>query len=441
VKRALLLVLLAACGGSRTGPAAPTPTAARAPAAKIEFIEDDYARALDLARAKNLPLFVDAWAPWCHSCLSMRAFVFPDPLVVAKKDEFVWLSLDTEKDTSAAFLKTHPMEFWPTLWVIDPKTETPLLRWGGTTTAPELVTLLDDVKGGLAGDAAAAYLRGNQESAKGNIDAAILAYRAALAAAPPGWPRRSRAVEALSSRLRAKKDCTSQIALAINELPQISAGTSAKAVAQDALLCLVAVPDRPHKEEVLVLAEKIARDPTQPLLADDRSDLYAEICGTLHELGDVAGAKRVAQPWAAFLEAEAAHAKTPEARAVFDPQRYEAYLVLDEPARAVPMLEQSEKDFPRDYNPPARLAASYFHMKKYDDALKAIDRALALAYGPRQLRLYTLKADIYAAKGERALERATAKEALAKTKGLVLMGSALRARDALEKRVNALTTP
>ena len=44
---------------------------ARAPGGKpIEFIEDDYPRALAEARARAVPLFVDAWAPWCHTCLS-----------------------------------------------------------------------------------------------------------------------------------------------------------------------------------------------------------------------------------------------------------------------------------------------------------------------------------------------------------------------------------
>ena len=30
----------------------------------LPFIEDDYARAVAEARAKNLPVFVEAWAPW-----------------------------------------------------------------------------------------------------------------------------------------------------------------------------------------------------------------------------------------------------------------------------------------------------------------------------------------------------------------------------------------
>ena len=34
------------------------------PAAALPFIDDDYTRALARARTKNVPIFVDAWAPW-----------------------------------------------------------------------------------------------------------------------------------------------------------------------------------------------------------------------------------------------------------------------------------------------------------------------------------------------------------------------------------------
>jgi len=39
---------------------------ALAPAHKttLPFIEDDYPKALAEAKAKNLPLFIEAWAPW-----------------------------------------------------------------------------------------------------------------------------------------------------------------------------------------------------------------------------------------------------------------------------------------------------------------------------------------------------------------------------------------
>ena len=37
-----------------------------APASRstLPFIEDDYARGLAEARARNLPLFIEVWAPW-----------------------------------------------------------------------------------------------------------------------------------------------------------------------------------------------------------------------------------------------------------------------------------------------------------------------------------------------------------------------------------------
>ena len=32
--------------------------------ADVPFIEDDFTRAASQAKAKNVPLFVEAWAPW-----------------------------------------------------------------------------------------------------------------------------------------------------------------------------------------------------------------------------------------------------------------------------------------------------------------------------------------------------------------------------------------
>jgi endonuclease YncB( thermonuclease family) len=34
------------------------------PGAPVVAVEDDYARALELARERGQPIFVDAWAPW-----------------------------------------------------------------------------------------------------------------------------------------------------------------------------------------------------------------------------------------------------------------------------------------------------------------------------------------------------------------------------------------
>ena len=82
------------------------------------------------------------------------------------------------------------------------------------------------------------------------------------------------------------------------------------------------------------------------------------------------------------------------------------------------MLEQSERDFPEDYNPPARLAIAYRAMKKWDEALAASDRALSRVYGPRKIVVLQARADIYAKKGDLAAAKKTWGEALATAEAL-----------------------
>lgn len=40
------------------------PAAGTAHRTALPFIEDDYGKALAEAKARNLPLFVEMWAPW-----------------------------------------------------------------------------------------------------------------------------------------------------------------------------------------------------------------------------------------------------------------------------------------------------------------------------------------------------------------------------------------
>ena len=54
---AAALIAMAGCSG-RTAPAAPVATAV------LQFIADDFPRAQDEAKRRNVPIFVEAWAPW-----------------------------------------------------------------------------------------------------------------------------------------------------------------------------------------------------------------------------------------------------------------------------------------------------------------------------------------------------------------------------------------
>jgi thiol-disulfide isomerase/thioredoxin len=133
----------------------------------VRFIDNDYARALSEARTRGVPLFIDAWAPWCHTCLSMRAFVFTDARLDPIAPRFVWLSVDTERDENAALVARLGVRVLPTLFVLDARDERVALAWPGSLTAPELVGLLDDTsrgtgpRGPLAVDAL--VMRANQD--------------------------------------------------------------------------------------------------------------------------------------------------------------------------------------------------------------------------------------------------------------------------------------
>ncbi len=411
----------------------------------LPFIHDDYPRALAEAKQRNKPLFVDAWAPWCHSCQSLRAHVLTDPTLAPLAGDFVWLSVDTEKDVNAEWVAHHPHSALPTLWVIDPATDRPILKWAGTATASELRELLAvavaDARSGSEGTAAAAtaaFVRGNHALASGDADLAEKEHRAALAAASKDHPHRARIVEALVTELALRKKLDACAEAAAREVADLPAGTSRATVLVTALGCARDAKRAPELERLVAIGLRDARARDDGLLADDRSAIYEELVTTKKESGDEAGAKKLAEEWATFLEGEAARARTNDARAALDPLRLNAYLALSEPARAIPMLERSEKDFPDDYNPPARLGRVYLEAKRLDEADKAADRAVARVYGPRAMRVFALKADIAKARGDRPGEFKALEEALARSEKSVLTEGQKSVRDGLVKRLAAL---
>jgi tetratricopeptide (TPR) repeat protein len=170
--------------------------------------------------------------------------------------------------------------------------------------------------------------------------------------------------------------------------------------------------------------------------ADDISAVYQTLADEREDAGDEAGKTRYLEEDSAFLDREAARATTPEQRAVFDSHRLGVALALGRPEKAIPVLEQSERDFPDDYNPPARLAAAYKTMKRWDEALAASDRALAKAYGPRKLLILQNRADILAGKGDAAGARATLAEALAMAESLPEGQRSERTIAALRKKLD-----
>ncbi len=352
----------------------------------------------------------------------MRAYVFTDKSLTRHAGRFVWLELNTEKAGNADARKRFGIVGLPTYVIVDPATEKVALRWVGGFTVTQLERLLDDGAAAVAGLPAtgpeAALARADRAYAETDYASAARAYEEALAQATPGWAARPRATDALLFSLDQVGDSRGVLRVAREALPVERQTPYAVNVAASGLAAALSLPDTAAGRadaiaEFEAAAREVLEDAHLTIAADDRSGLYIEVLDARKEAKDEAGAKKVAEEWAEFLELQASLARTPEQRTVFDSHRLTAYHELGQVERAIPMLRASERDLPGDYNPPARLAVAYSWLKRWDLALAASDRAMAKAYGPRKLGLYSARADIYAGKGDKAAARRTLEEAIA----------------------------
>jgi tetratricopeptide (TPR) repeat protein len=376
----------------------------------------------------------------------MRAFVFTDKALQRHAGQFVWLSIDTEKSGNAATLAKYPVSVWPSFYVVDPQTETIALRWVGGATVPQLQKILDDGSHAIAGPKGGLdqiLARADRLYGQGKNAEAAREYSEVLKRAPAAWPQRRRVLESLLFAFQGSHQSGLCAVTAKDAFASVAKTSSAANVAGSGLDCALSIPATDPSRKALV--DALAADarlvlsrPRPDIAADDVSSLYQTLGEEREQAGDKEGRRKVQSDWASFLEAQAAAAKTPDARAVFDSHRLAAYLALEEPQRALVMLEASERDLPEDYNPPARLAVAYRELKRYDEALAASDRALAKAYGPRKIGILQTRADIYAKKGDSAAARRTLQEAIAAAESLPAPQRPEAAIASLKKKLEAM---
>ena len=382
----------------------------------------------------------------------MRAYVFTDRALAKHAGRFVWLGINGEKAVNAGFLRRYKVPAYPTYYVIDPVDGTTLIRWTGGASVAQLDQFFGEqsaayarrLKGGAERlDADVALARADSLYGAAQYADAAAAFGAALEHAPPAWPRYARAVEARLFSLSMADSAEACATLAESALPRLRHTSSAANVAGSGLDCALQLPvQAPRRAERVAALEQACRevlaDTTLKLSGDDRSGLYITLLDARDDANDSLGHQAVAGQWSAYLDGEAAKARTPEARAVYDPHRLSAYIETGHAERAIPMLEQSARDFPDDYNPPARLALAYKALKRWDEALAASDVAMSKAYGPRKLTFYTARSDMYLGKGDVAGARRTLEEALAYAQALPEGQRSKNAIASLEKRIDKL---
>ena len=373
----------------------------------------------------------------------MRAYVFTDKSLARYAGQFVWLSINTEDPKSANFLAKYPVPALPTLYVLDSSGEKIATRYIGGATVGQLRKLLDATLGTTDSSENALVASADKLANEGKHAEAAKLYESAIDKAPHGWPRYGRTAEALIFSL-SNSNPEQCAARAVQLLTSLRGTVSGASVAGSGLSCAISLDEKnPQRGELVAILEKATRaaldDRKLDLSADDRSGLYISLIDSRVAMKDDAAAKRLRTEWASFLEKSAAAAKTAEQRAVYDSHRLSAYLDLGTPEKAIPMLQQSARDFRDDYNPHARMSAAYRAMKEYDKALAESDLALARAYGPRKVLILRQRADIYEAKGDKEGARKTIADAIAYAKQLPKEQVRASTIASLEKRLTALS--
>jgi len=357
----------------------------------------------------------------------MRAYTWTDKALTRHAGRFVWLSLDMEKAKNAPARKQIGITAFPTLYVVDPSDGHVAIRWLGGASIAQLERLFDDgelaVKGGAKGPALEALIAADRAYGAEKFPEACTQCVRAISLAPADWPAYGRTVESLMFAYGEADSNEATCRMADQVWPRVQGTMSSANVASSALSAAVGLPDTmPQRKAWLDRYESRCRDvlsdPSLPLVGDDRSGIYFSLEDARDAAHDSTGLRAVREEHVAMLEREAANAKSAEQRAVYDSHRLSLYIALGTPEKAIPMLEQSRKDFPDDYNPPQRLATVYKSMSRWPEALAASDEALARAYGPRQFLVLNTRADIQLGMGDKDAAAKTLNDGLAKAQAM-----------------------
>lgn len=400
---------------------APPDAASRAAPPKdasgIRWIHDDWSKAKAQALEEGKLVVVDAWATWCHTCLSMKSFVLTHASLRAVSEKRTFLALDFDRPENGAFFERFKVSGLPTFLVIDPGSETIVGRWVGSGSPEEISSFFASA----GAESTEPLVLGHRALAAEDSAKARAIFEAALAAPQEDPTQKTRLLYGLVEAL-SKQDPQACAKVGLARLTEVD-GTSTQGLDLIAMIASCAGELGPDEKPEALRAIRdrltaIATPFSKTLAVDDRSGALAVLLELHEALGEKDKAASTARARLELLEDAARRAPTAAARATFDAHRMEEYLRAHRYADARKMLMASERAQPGDFNHPWRLARVYLEEKKTKPGLAAIERALARGYGARRLRMHATKADLLIADGRFEDARRTIDAGLAEVQGL-----------------------
>jgi tetratricopeptide (TPR) repeat protein len=418
----------------------------------LAWYEDAPEAAIRAASAAQQLLVVELWAPWCHSCLSMQNFVLSAENLPTFAERFTWLAIDTERIENASFTSQLPVGVWPTFYVVTPELEVHG-RWLGAASPAQFARFLSDSQqtfelaqsAKLPPDDARSLVRAADRLAtRQEFTEAASKYAQALAAAPMAWPRRADVLVSHISALFKAKAFPQCLEVANRHMGDTGVAASAVDFAYYALECASA---RAPSDGATALATQklvqarldgLCRQGSAELSPDDRADACDKLASVLRALTKTAEARSATEQRLAILE-HAAAGKPDEVAAAYDWARTDALLALGRAEDALALASARERALPQNYNPPHYLAKSYKQLGKWPEGLAAIERALALAYGPRRVGLLSLKVELLLGAGRQPEAIAVLRDQLGQYRALPVGQKQPAAEGRVEKRLAELS--
>lgn len=409
-----------------TPPAAQgAPTSSATPAAHagpLPWVSDDYPAALAAARAADVPLVIDLWAPWCHSCRSMQHTVLAAEGLRAAAPRFRWLSMNTDTPAATVTTAKYPQSAWPTFLIVDPFTETVQARHVGTASPEAFAAFLTEGErafveargraGALAANDPRRHMRdGDRAALTGDHTAAAKAYAEALKAGGARWNGRAAARVSLAGALSSAKRFDDCVTLGLETRVSPADGPSAADFVSITLDCADQRPaaDKAAERQKQALRAaavksltRITGDAKAPLSPDDRADALRMLREVRVARGEAEKARAVAEKARAVLDAAFDGAGSPAYAATFNMALVDVYTFLGRGPELVPRLTANVAALPTEYDPPYRLAQLHLALNDPEAARAPAEQALARVQGPRTTRVLKLLREIHTARGDAA---------------------------------------